>query len=398
MKISAVICEYNPFHSGHAYHIQKTRENGATHIISLMSGNYVQRGDIAVFDKWTRAKLAVYGGADLVLELPTPYAMASAETFARGAVTLLNNLNCVDELSFGSEIGNLTMLKLIADLSETPVLSKAIRGFLDEGASFPKAVSRAYEKTMGHELSDVLNTPNNVLAVEYIKALKKIKSKIQPFTIQRIGSGHHDPIEKEGYVSASFMRDEIKGGRFDELRSYMTDRQFELLKNEIEAGRAPYLLEWMNKAILAKLRTMSDYDFQKLPDLSEGIEQRLMNFIKQCVSVEEICMSVKTKRYPLSRIRRLVISAFLGLSKKFSIQSAPYARVLAMNNKGREILSSIKSSIPILTKPADVNEMCMEAQMLFEFESHATDLYVLASPYIQRCGLEYTISPAYISD
>ena len=210
MKITGIVCEYNPFHNGHLYHLKKTRENGATHIVAVMSGNYVQRGDTAVMDKFERAKLAVKGGADLVIEIPTVYALSSAEFYAKGAIYILDSLGCVDEISFGSEAGSVSELEKAAEIADECSGAPELEEYLKSGMSYPNAINTmiysSYGKKLSNRISDILASPNNVLAVEYLKALRRLNSSITPFTIQRKSAAHDSMTVLDGISSASYIR------------------------------------------------------------------------------------------------------------------------------------------------------------------------------------------------
>ena len=211
MKISGIICEYNPFHNGHLYHINETRKNGATHIVAVMSGNFVQRGDVAVMDKLERARLAVRSGADLVIELPVQYCLSSAENFASGAVYLLDSLGAVDEISFGSECGDTDTLQEAMDTVEAIAMvhGEEIRGIMEKGYTYPRALTSVV-KGKDPAVADIISEPNNLLAIEYMKALKRFSSAMAPYTVKRINAEHDSDITENGFASASYLRERIQ--------------------------------------------------------------------------------------------------------------------------------------------------------------------------------------------
>ncbi len=340
MQIAGMICEYNPFHLGHLALVEETRRQGATHIAAVMSGNYVQRGEPALLEKRMRAKQALRCGVDLVVELPLPWAMSTAETFARGGVFLLDCLGA-DVISFGSECGNAALL------------IKAAKDLL-------------------------------------CKALLSQSSPMRVFTMQRVGASHDSFTSDAETASASYIRSLAAGGM--DFAPYMPVPAAEILQAELDAGHAPASLERMERAILAKLRTMEPEAFVCLPDISEGLENRLYAAARKAASLEELYALVKTKRYPLARIRRLVLSAFLGVTNALTQSFPPYVRILGMNPRGAEILhvSKMTTKRPIIANSSDILSLDNIAQNVIELESQSTDVYSLFLPNPSPCGLEWT--------
>ena len=315
-KVAAVICEYNPFHAGHAYHLAKTRSLGATHIVAIMSGSFVQRGEPAMFSKWSRAKCALDGGADLVLELPLPWCMSSAESFARGGVALAHGLGCVDLLSFGSELGEISPLLQAAEAAISPLIQEKIRLLLSEGFSYPSAREKAIEDQFGSDVSRLFQEPNNILAIEYCKALTLLSSPIQPITISRAGASH-DAAEPSrgsgGFASASYLRARLLRKDYDGVKSFIPESVLTILLEEIQTGRAPCSLTALERPILAALRNLSPEELAKLPDVSEGLEYRIASAVRKTTSLYQLFAEIKTKRYTHARIRRIIVSAFLQM-------------------------------------------------------------------------------------
>ncbi len=381
MKITAIISEFNPFHKGHKYLIDKARENGATHIVAVMSGNFVQRGESAVFSKWDRAKTALENGVDLVVENPLIYATASAQRFAFGGVGVINGLGCVDEIAFGSESGNINELIKVADFIVEDDFSEEIQKFLKEGVSFPQARENAIAEKYGEEYSRILSSPNNILACEYISECKKSGVNIDFFTTSRIGA-EHDGKEKDGYYSASSLREKLR-------KNLKTDD--EIFEFSREACKA-FDFTKLEVAILVKLRSFTICDFRNLPDVSEGMENRLYSAAQNAKSLSEFIELVKTKRYTHSRIRRICLYALLGITKSDLNLPVPYVRVIGHNEKGREILriAREKSTVPVVMKYSDVKSLAENAQYVFEIESKATDLFALCGEKILPCGMEKT--------
>ena len=387
MTVAGIVAEYNPFHLGHAFHLARTRERlcGDSAAVCVMSGHWVQRGDCAAADKWVRAGLALAGGADLVLELPTPWAMASAEAFAQGAVGLLDATGVVDVLSFGSEDGDLSSLQAAADALDAPDYPQKLRAALDRGLSFPAARQEAAG-------SACLSTPNNNLGVEYLRALNALGSAINPMTVERRGAGHDSGSHLDGFASASLIRSMLREGRAAEAAPFLPAGTPDILGT-------PASLSWAERAILARLRTMGEADWAALPDsgAAEGLPARLVRAARDALSLEAFYTLAKTKRYTYARLRRLAAGAFLGLKKEDRLPAVPYVRVLGLNERGQGLLKQMKKScsLPILTKPAQARDLDGPARALFEAESQYTDLYGLCFPTPRPCGLEYTTSPVF---
>ncbi len=390
MKISAVISEFNPFHSGHKYLIDKIRENGATHIVAVMSGNYVQRGECAVFSKWDRAKCALENGVDLVVENPLIYATASAQRFAFGAVGVIKGLGVVDELCFGSESGEIEKLIKVSGLIEKDDYSDLLQRYLKDGNSFPKARELAISEKYGKDIGDIISKPNNILACEYISECLKADMDIGFFTTKRIGVQHDSLLENQGYYSASNLRQMLK----DNLKS--NDKLFEDIRN----GCKVYDFTLLETAILVKLKSLTLDKFLNLPDVSEGMENRLFSAAQNSSSLEEFYNSVKTKRYTHSRIRRICLCVLLGIEKDDVSRPVPYVRVIGFNDKGKEILkiSKKEASLPIVMKYSDLKDLDDNAKQIFNKESFATDVFSLATLEKESSGREKTENIIKISE
>lgn len=327
MKIIGVICEYNPFHNGHARQLALMREQGAA--VCLMSGDYVQRGEPAICDKLLRAEAAVRCGADLVLELPVSYSLRSAEGFAAGGVEIFDRLGCMDGLSFGSESGNQAALWETAGLLLSKEFPEKLKEKLALGLSFPAARQAAVEMMGGN--SGVLADPNDILGVEYCKALMKRGSKIAPMVIRRDGSYYSS--ENAEAPSASVLRTKALWEGY--MPACALELQSTAVRHSLRAGE---------RAVLARLRSMSEEEFAALPFGSEGLWRKLMHACRQENSVEEIIAAAKSKRYTHSRLMRMVMCAFFGISEKMLNSSVPYVRVLAMNEQGGKLLRKIRET------------------------------------------------------
>ncbi len=373
MKILGIVAEYNPFHNGHKLHIEESKKaiSHDTAVVCVMSGDFVQRGEAAVFSKFARAEAAVKSGADLVIELPLPWSLSSAEGFGRGAVGLLGALNCVNYLSFGSECGDIGVLNSLVMALSDPFLDAEIREGLKSGVSYATARQAALSKSIG-SLADHLGTPNNILAVEYLKAIYDQRLRIEPLTIKRIGAGH----DEEG-GSASDIRGMLSQGK--PIKNYVPKEASEVFRRESEQGRGPVFMEDLESAILSRFRMMDDSIFSEIPDDSEGLGNRLIAAFHEESTLEGVLSAAKSKRYALSRLRRMCMCAAIGIKRGQADGIPPYARILAANETGRLALNIMaeKSQIPIITKPATVKELSEECRNLFELESSAHDLYVL---------------------
>ena len=394
MHIAGVVAEYNPFHNGHALHLEKTRaKNGgceATHIVAVMSGSFVQRGEPAILPKFDRARMALLGGADLVLELPVPWCLSSAEGFAFGAVSMLESLRCVDSLSFGSESGELAPLQKAVSLMDTPRYSSLLKYFMELGISFPEAQQKALAEIAGATAASVLDTPNNTLGIEYLKALERLGSRMAPFTVKRQGSAHDSLAPIGNTASASYLRTLLSADRLINALPYIPAPSAAALSDAAQNGRVPASAERLERAVLSRLRLLSVEDWQKVPGISEGLENRAYNAVRTARSLAELEEGIKTKRYPLTRVRRLVWSAYLGIPTGYAATCPPYIRVLAANERGKEILSAAKPTVPLLYRASQVSKMSEECQTLWELENRATDLYNVAFPEPLPCGTDCT--------
>ena len=394
MKIFGIICEYNPFHTGHQRQIDELRcrfgEECA--VVCAMSGNFVQRGDFAIVRKHARAEAAVRGGADLVLELPVPWATASAESFARGGVEVLAGTGIVDTLAFGSECADTEKLQRVAAGVTGETFAEALHAELDKGSSFAAAREKAAETLLGAEAA-VLRDANDILGVEYCKALKG--TAITPLALPRFGSAHDSGMAGE-FASASYLRERLLAG--EACSAYLTPDMARLYETERAAGRAPVAMAVAERAMLSRLRTMTEDDFVRYDGGNEGLYHRLYDASRTATNIEDLLTAAKTKRYAYARLRRTVLRMYLGIEEV--PEKVPYLRVLACNGRGRALVKRMKktASLPILTKSADVRELTEEAQRLFAIEARATDLYTLAYPDLAQSvgGSEWTTNPVIL--
>lgn len=389
MKVTGIVAEYNPFHNGHKYMIDCVRGYGATHVVAAMSGNFVQRGSVAIMDKRARARAALMNGVDLVVELPLPWAVSTAELFARGGVSVLNALGCVDTLAFGCETAEPEKLLKTADAVCDIRVHDLIKKELEGGINYAAARENAVLKFYGDEISSDLTKPNNILAVEYIKAMKRLGSDMDIYPVFRKGAGHDELKENGEFASASALRILMERGDTD-YRSFMPSATAEEFLKMKSVGRAPVCQDESERAILSRLRMLSIDDIKTAPDVSEGLENRIYDAIKTATSLEELYSIIKTKRYTHSRIRRIVTSLYLGLKAEDTKGEIPYIRVIGFNERGREILREAKevAKLPVIMKTSQIAALSSDAKHVFELECKATDLYNLATPRVLPCGTE----------
>ena len=383
--ITGIIAEYNPFHNGHAYQLEQARLfTGCDFLVVVMSGDYVQRGAPAVFDKYTRARMALACGADLVLELPVACSCASAEFFASGAVSLLDGLGCVDFLCFGSESGDLQSLMEPARIlaKESPVFQEALRRGLSLGLSFPAARKEAFRACASNP--DILDLPNNILGIEYLKALLQRESSIKPVTIKREGQGYHGTLLDSGFASASGIRrflkqEEAPLSALPALKESLPDPVMEVLKDTL-AHTLPVWEEDFSMLLRYELLRQSASDLTRYADISPDLGRRLKNCADKFSSFSEFVALVKTKDVTYTRITRALFHILLNLTGEDTRNSVamPYARILGFRKDHSRILGLLKenSRIPIIPKAADYKTyLTPDLQPLFEKDLFAANLY-----------------------
>jgi len=383
-KVLGIVAEYNPFHNGHLYHLNESKKlTNSDFTIAIMSGNFVQRGEPAIVDKWTRAKMAIENGVDLVIELPVKYAISSAENFAFGATEILNSLNIVDNISFGTETGNLSFLQEIANiLVEEPIeYKKLLSKELSTGISFPRARERALYLYLDKDLSDITGS-NNILAIEYLKSLNKLNSKITPVTLER-NSVHYNSNEIiNNIASATGIRKLIKENNFEQLKSVVPKNIYEYLINS-----ELVFFDDFEKEIIYTLRKLTKENIANLVDVSEGLENRIKESASVTNKLSELISIIKTKRYTETRINRILLYALLGITKGH-INYAPttHIHILGANENGKNLLSKINPNLQIITSAKGFED-------ILEKEILATNIYTLAYTNNSKANLDYTIFP-----
>lgn len=393
MRVCAIICEYNPFHNGHAHLISKAKQMGFTHIVAIMSGNFTQRGELSIVSKLAKTKMALLNNVDLVIELPAVYSISRAETFAKSAIYLANSLGCIDALIFGSECGNIEILKTAAEATSFKTVNTEIKKFLKTGITFAKARALAIEKVYGSRVSNIFNFSNNNLAIEYIKALNDFDSRIKPLPVLR-EQVLHDSMDFAGnFASASYIRSLILKGQ--DYSQFVPRATLEILKQEMALGLAPADVKRLERAFLFQLRKLEIDDILMASEIGEGLEFKIYKEIKSSSSFEELLDKVKSKRYTLARIKRIVLSLILGIDKEFQNVLPSYIRILGFSAKGKEFLSKLKKSatLPVFTKYSEVEKYKDENILKkFAFEAKLSDIYSLALPKVCEMGLDYKFS------
>ena len=382
--ISAVIAEFNPFHNGHAYLLNKARENSEA-VIAVMSGNFVQRGDIAIYPKHLRTMFALKNGADMVITMPAGWSMSGAENFALGGISLLKNTKIVDRIVFGCETDKPRLLLETANLLSSTELNHNIKLHLSDGINYAAARQNAVKK-ISESCANILTSPNNILGVEYILAMKKLNFTPETLAVKRIGADHDSQNISDGFTSASNIRRLIYNNC--EYFSFVPQNILEEMRNNEFSD-----ISLIDNALLFKLKSLSLKQIQKLPDISEGIENRIFEAIKYAQSIDDLCKKIKTKRYTYSRIRRIILSACFGIDASYLKNEPPYIQVIGMNCVGKTLLSEMikRTDLPVIVSNKDIKNLSGFGKEVFEKESIADDLYGLAFKNIKNSGTAYTM-------
>ncbi|MFZ5966335.1 MAG: nucleotidyltransferase [Bacillota bacterium] len=410
MKVLGLIVEYNPFHNGHKYHLNKAKEmSDATHVVAVMSGNFLQRGEPALLNKWLRAEMALCEGVDLIIELPVVYACNSAELFAYGAVSLLHQLNVVDVLCFGSEVGQTDGLIEIAKiLAEEPEeYQDLLKKYLSNGVVYPKARQLAIEKISDDDLHSLVQSPNNILGVEYIKALLRLNSKITPMTLTRMNASYNS-IDMVGNIcSATAIRNYIYRNKesLEYLESFMPPNSFNILTRAFGDGLGPIFYAAFNDMILYNLRTSTTEEIKIIQDVVEGLENRIKDASMKTADCLELLKKVKTKRYTMTKLQRVLIHSLLKIKEKDIVRfnqqgGSRYARILGFTDKGAQLIKKIKtrSSIPVITNINKEALDCEISKKMMSYDIMATDIYTLGYPEKSRRigGWDYYEKPIIV--
>lgn len=391
MKTVAIIAEYNPFHNGHLYQINKIKqETKADCLVVVMSGNFVQRGTPAIVDKYTRTKLALSNGVDIVLELPVYYATASAELFAYGAVSMLNKLGIVDYLCFGSECGDIHLLGMVAQvLIDEPLEYKQhLKQYLKEGYSYPMARKQALTDYMGesHALEQVINQPNNILGIEYIKALKKLNSNIMPVTLLREGSGYHEKRLTHTFCSATALRsyyeDSSNWNESLSIGDFVPVTTKQMLEESFEK-LFPIKADDFSSLLYYRLQLETKESLLNFLDVTEELSNRILNEVNYYTQFLDFTEQIKTKQYTFTRIERVLLHILLGITKEnmdsfLSNPESCYGRVLGFKKSASVHLKRMQKNgtLPLITKVADARKILSPLAMIcFDADIKATHLY-----------------------
>lgn len=401
-KVLGIVAEYNPFHNGHMYHLSKAKEkSGTQNSVCIMSGNFVQRGNSSILNKWKKTEMALLNGIDLVIELPTIYSLSSAEGFSMGAIKILNSLNLIDAISFGTETDDYGALNNIASTvyDEPRAYKDKLNEELKKGISFPKARENALLYYFNNDrYSNIINEPNNILAIEYLKALKKLKSRIQPIPVKREKVYYNDNTIVDEFASATAIRELVKNKQFGDIRKVVPITTYQILRDENELGNTVINLSCYEKEIIYTLRRMTVAEIADLPDVNEGLENSIKNAVGITNNLNDLINAVKTKRYTQSRIQRILVCSLLGITKKdvdMAKKVTPYVRVLGFNEHGRELLSRIckvNPKLPVITsvkKFKDTNTNKVYNRML-DIDMFATDIYSMACKNDCMTNADYT--------
>ncbi len=402
-KVLGIVAEYNPFHNGHLYHIaQSKQETGAEYVVCIISGSFVQRGNTSIINKWAKAKMALANGADLVIELPTVYSVSSAENFAEGAIKILNSLKIVDTLSFGMEANDVAILNNIANVlyTEPKEYTNILSHELKKGNSYPKARENALMMYLNDikKYANVLSGSNNILAIEYLKALKRTKSSMIPLGIKRQKVLYNDEYMVDEFASATAIRKMLMTREFDDIRKVMPKSSYRILGEELKLGHYVIDLSKFEKEIIYTLRKMTQEEIAELPDVSEGLDSSLKNAANSCNTLEDLINIVKTKRFTQTRIQRILIYALLGIDKKQMATSKkvePYVRVLGFNNKGKDMISEISRINPKLNIVTSVKKYMDEVsnknlKEMLQKDILATNIYTIGYEMDSWSNLDYT--------
>ncbi|QDR80415.1 nucleotidyltransferase [Sporomusa termitida] len=412
-----LIVEYNPFHNGHLWHLTEAKRiAGAEFAIAIMSGNFLQRGEPAIVDKWSRAAMAVTAGVDLVIELPTVFAVRSAQYFATGGIQLLSRLGMVSHICFGAESADLAALTAAARALSASTTGSTIRQKMKTGRTYAASLALTLAETTGID-PGVIHSPNNILAIEYLRAIFTCAPQLIPLVIERCAANYHDTVITSTIASATAIRAAIAqnslllpdSSAWQSLPA-ATAAQINAL---IATGRAPVTFDAFSNIVLAKLRTMQLNELAALPDVTEGLHNKISDSARKASTLQELLSFIKSKRYPLTRLQRMMIHALLGTTKTtlagFDQAGPLYARILAFNQNGRRLLRVIDrySTVPVITKTArfltskqQQNNELTRLQDMLAYDIKATDIYVLGQPNCQwrAGGQDYQTSPHYLAN
>ena len=402
-KVLGIVGEYNPFHNGHLYHLEQSKKmTSSNYTVAIMGGNFTQRGSTSLIDKWSKAEAAIQNGIDLVIELPVLYTTSSAENFADGAIKILDSLKVVDYISFGAETSDVDILNKFADvLYNEPRKYKILLSHeLSKGISYPKARENALMIYLNdiRKCVNVLSSPNNILGIEYLKALKKYKSNIMPISIARYESAYNDSSYSGNIASATAIRNIIKNNGFDILRRLLPSSSYSILIKNIKQGHIIPDISVFEKQIIYNLRKMETSEIAMLPDVTEGLEFAIKKAANSCNNLNDLLNIIKSKRYTSTRIQRILLYALLGITKKdidISKKTTPYIRVLGLNNRGKFLISEIAKANPKLEIITSVkrfydNNTNKNLKLMLDKDIFATNVYTIGYEDDSWSNLDFT--------
>lgn len=413
VRAVGVVIEYNPFHNGHQWHLNEAKkQSGCLAVVGVMSGNFVQRGEPAIFDKWARAEMAVRGGVDLILELPTVFAVRSAQYFATGGIRLLHSLGIVSHVCFGAEHADLPLLKTIANATEDVTFDNSLHSYLKAGSTYAAAFGRALAEC--YQVSpDIIKSPNNILGIEYLRAMEKFAPQLIPVAVMRQQSQYNDTLLTAPFASATAIRHALldKMCNNEEINSAIPLTTTNLMQNLLNDQRGPVTLSSLSNIILAQLRRASLEKLAKLPGVSEGLHYKIRECALQAGNVDQLLSLLKSKRYPYTRLQRILIHSLLETTQEqlagFDQLGPLYGRVLAFNQQGRHLLKQMneQSRIPIITKTTHFltskqrgSQELTPLQQMLAVDTIASDLHVLGMPpsHWNVGGCDFRYSALYI--
>jgi predicted nucleotidyltransferase len=390
MKILGIIAEYNPFHEGHKYHLQESKKlSGCDYTIAVMSGNFLQRGQPALYDKWLRAEIAVENGIDLVIEIPTAFACNNSDYFSKGGISILEKLGCVDTISFGSENGNIQELSKVAEILalQSPDFIAEFKRNIKLGYSYPRSRMEALKYIVGEENSLVVNSPNNNLAIEYLRQIIELKSNLKSITIKRTGSDYNDKEFVGNIASATAIRDKLACTDYniESVKSVIPKETYDVIKKNDKIAKVN--IENFYQMISYKILNSNLQEIKNIFSVTEGLENRIVESAIKAKNMEELIVSIKSKRFTQTRIQRTLMHLLLGLTKdkmaEFSKDESLYARILGLNDKGSEILKYIKkqecSKLPIITNINKELHRYPNITKILEYDIMASNIYNLGA-------------------
>ncbi len=404
-KVLGIVAEYNPFHNGHFYHMQESKKiTEADSCICVISGNFTQRGEPSIVNKWAKTYMALCCGADLVIELPTIYSISSAENFASGAIKIFDSLKIVTDISFGAECNDLATLNNIANVfySEPANYKTILNHELKRGLSYPMARENAVLMYLNDikRYANVLSNSNNILAIEYLKALKQQKSMIQPNIVPRKNVYYNDQKIVDDFASATAIRKLMLNREYAEVRRVVPRSTYQIIGEEYKKNHIILGIKKYEKEIIYALRVIPIEEIQNLPDVNEGLEFAIKKAASETNDIEELIEKVKSKRYTQTRIQRILLYVLLGITKKDmedSKKMVPYVRVLGFNSRGKILISEIMNQNPKLNMITSVGKyvnkkMPKNKQLtrMLDLDINATNIYTLGYGGESKANLDYT--------